>query len=293
MENKNTPLVSVIVCFLNEEAFLAEAVDSVRGQDYENWELFLVDDGSSDGSTALAKAFAEREPGRITYVDHAEHGNIGLSASRNVGIRRSSGTLLAFLDADDVWLPNKLSQQVAILEAHPDVALLCEASEYWSSWSGTGATDQIKAVGTVPGRTYAPPELLLTLYPFGQGSAPCPSGLLVRKELLHGRFFEESFRGIYAMYEDQGFLTKMYLHEKVYVSGACTNRYRQRVGSLVQSVHESGRYEQVRRFYLNWFENYLNQHNITDKRVRRSVWKAKLEYRYPFVHRLVKKLALF
>lgn len=292
MNNENTPLVSVLICFLNEEAFLAEAVDSVLEQDYSNWELFLVDDGSTDGSTTLAKAYAEREPGRITYIDHEGHSNIGLSASRNVGIRWSKGTLLALLDADDVWLPNKLSQQVAIMQQQPDVALLCEASEYWSSWSGTGEKDEVIPIGAIPGRSYAPPQLLLTLYPFGQGAAPCPSGLMIRKELMHGRFFEETFRGIYAMYEDQGFLTKMYLHEKVYVSGACTNRYRQRVGSLVQSVHGSGRYEQVRQFYLNWFENYLNQHNITDKQVRRSVWKAQLAYRYPFVHRMVKKLAL-
>jgi glycosyltransferase involved in cell wall biosynthesis len=291
MENINNPLVSVIICFLNEETFLAEAVDSVLEQDYTNWELFLVDDGSNDGSTAQARTYAQHNSGRITYVDHDGHANIGLSASRNVGIRRAKGPLLALLDADDVWLPNKLTQQVGIMQQHPEVALLCEASEYWSSWSDSTEPDQIKPVGAAPGRTYDPPQLLQTLYPFGRGAAPCPSGLMIRKEKLHGRFFEESFRGIYAMYEDQGFLTKMYLHEKVYVSGACNNRYRQRVGSLVQSVHGSGRYEQVRKFYLNWFENYLNQNNITDKQVRRSVWKAQLEYRYPFVHRMVKMFA--
>ena len=93
--------VSVIVCFLNEERFLAEAVQSVLGQTFADWELLLVDDGSCDASSVIARQLAATDPGRFDYIEHADHRNLGLSASRNAGIRRARGRYIAFLDADD------------------------------------------------------------------------------------------------------------------------------------------------------------------------------------------------
>lgn len=290
MTSTHTPLVTAIVCFLNEKAFLAEAVESVLHQEYTNWELLLIDDGSTDQSVDMAKAYAQQHPDKIYYIDHEGHSNKGLSASRNVGIRQARGELLALLDADDVWLPNKLTQQVALMEAHPDVTLLMEASEYWHDWDGSGKASVFEPIGTAQDRVYDPPQLMLNLYPLGQGAAPVPSGLMIRKARLKGQYFEESFRGIYAMYEDQAFLTKMYLNERVYVSSACTNRYRQRIGSLVQSVEESGHYDEVRSFYLNWLEHYLNTKQITDPRVRNSLQVAKQPKRLPLVKWLLDKL---
>jgi glycosyltransferase involved in cell wall biosynthesis len=99
------PAVSVIVCFLNEERFLAEAVESVLGQSFTDWELILVDDGSTDGSSAIARGLAATSPDRIACIDHADHRNLGLSASRNAGLSHARGRYVAFLDADDAWLP--------------------------------------------------------------------------------------------------------------------------------------------------------------------------------------------
>ena len=82
------PLVSVVLCFYNEQAFLEEAIQSVLSQNYSNWELLLVDDGSADESTQLAKDYAAEFPNRITYLDHPYHQNCGLSASRNAGIKK-------------------------------------------------------------------------------------------------------------------------------------------------------------------------------------------------------------
>lgn len=290
MAHRQTPLVSIIVCFLNEEAFLAEAVESVLRQDYPDWELLLVDDGSTDGSARTAVAYAQQHPDRIHYIEHEGHTNKGLSASRNVGIRQARGTLLALLDADDVWLPHKLTQQVAIMEQHPDVTLLCEASEYWYSWDNPAKPNVFEPIGVPEDRTYDPPQLMLDLYPLGPGAAPCPSGLMMRKSLLNGQYFEESYRGIFAMYEDQAFLAKMYLNQKVYISSACTNLYRQRIGSLVQSVEQSGHYIEVRQYYLNWLENYLDAQQITDPRVRTGLRKAKRSNKLPLFQRLLKKM---
>ncbi|UFH53107.1 glycosyltransferase family A protein [Spirosoma sp. KNUC1025] len=291
MKPEQAPLVSVIVCFLNEETFLAETVESVLRQEFTDWELLLVDDGSTDKSSTLARAYVEQHPDKIYYVEHPDHANKGLSASRNAGIRQARGELLALLDADDVWFPNKLTQQVAIMEQHPDVTLLMEASEYWYNWNNPEKSNVFELIGTEQDRVFNPPQLMLDLYPLGQGAAPVPSGLMIRKSLLNNQYFEESFRGIYAMYEDQAFLAKMYLNEKVYVSSACTNLYRQRIGSLVQSVEESGQYREVRSYFLTWLENYLSTQPIVDKRVKDSLQKAQAAYRANLFQRIMKKLS--
>jgi glycosyltransferase involved in cell wall biosynthesis len=99
------PLVSVIIIFLDEERFIQEAIESVFAQTYSHWELLLVDDGSKDASTQIARRCAETNPGRVRYLEHEDHRNRGMSASRNLGLQHAKGDFIAFLDADDVWLP--------------------------------------------------------------------------------------------------------------------------------------------------------------------------------------------
>src|SRR3712207_221993 len=79
------PRVSVVVIFLDAARFLGEAVASVLGQTYGAWELLLVDDGSTDGSSALARGYAAAQPGRVRYLEHPGHANRGMSAARNLG----------------------------------------------------------------------------------------------------------------------------------------------------------------------------------------------------------------
>jgi len=142
------PLVSVVTIFLNGERFLDEAIQSVFVQRYPRWELLLVDDGSSDGSSAIGRGYAQREPARVRYFEHPGHRNLGMSASRNLGLHHARGEYLALLDADDVWLPEKLERQVAILEAHPEVALLYGAPLYWFGWTGRAAPPRTGSAGS-------------------------------------------------------------------------------------------------------------------------------------------------
>lgn len=93
------PLISVIVPVYNAEAYLAKCLDSLQNQTYRNMEFVLVDDGSTDGSAAICKAYAEKDP-RFVYI-HQENG--GVSAARNTGIDAASGDYLGFCDSDD-WL---------------------------------------------------------------------------------------------------------------------------------------------------------------------------------------------
>ena len=133
------PLVSIVLIFYNEERFLPEAVESVLAQTFQSWELLLVDDGSKDGSSELAHAYARQDPTRIRYLEHPGHGNMGMSATRNLGINSARGVYLSFLDADDVWLPGKLEQQVALMRANPRAAMVVGLTEWWYGWTGVVA----------------------------------------------------------------------------------------------------------------------------------------------------------
>ncbi|RDV16709.1 glycosyltransferase family 2 protein [Pontibacter diazotrophicus] len=291
MANPHAPFVSVIIAFLNEEKFLTEAVESVLAQDYPHWELILVDDGSTDSSSAIAKTYAQRFTGKIFYLEHEGHRNKGLSASRNHGIAHAKGELLAFLDADDVWLPGKLTNQVAIFQRHPEISMVAEASDYWYSWDKADAENVAIAVGAPQDKVYQPTELLYHLYPLSAGAAPCPSGLMLKKAaILRVGGFEESFTGKYQLYEDQGFLNKVYLKEKVYISSACNNLYRQRTGSIVQWVHADGHYNDVRVYFLKWFEAYLQREHVEDEGVQKLLKKAWHPYRHPKLHYLTEVL---
>ena len=118
------PAVSVIVPVYNSARFLAEAVESVFRQTFTDWELILVDDGSTDDSPAVAAAYADKDAERVRLLYHPGRRNHGVSATRNRGIAAAAGEYLAFLDADDVWLPHRLACQVPILAEHPEVGLV-------------------------------------------------------------------------------------------------------------------------------------------------------------------------
>jgi glycosyltransferase involved in cell wall biosynthesis len=255
---QQTPLVSAIIIFWNGEKYLQEAIDSVLSQTYDAWELLLVDDGSTDGSTRIAKLMAAAHPAKVRYLEHEGHANRGMSASRNLGIRHAKGEFVALLDADDVWLPEKLTRQVPILESRPDVGMLYGPTQYWHSWTGAAddqQRDDTPDLGVPLDTQFAPAELMTLVYPLGPAPAPCLCSLLIRRDLLQRvGGFEESF---VCFYEDQAFLTKVYLSESVYVSSGCWDRYRIHPDSCSATVERSGQYEEFRTAFLTWLGRYL------------------------------------
>ncbi len=117
-----TPLVSVVIPNYNYGRFLGEAIESALGQTYPHREIIVVDDGSTDESETVLRGFG----GRIHWV---RQGRQGVAAARNRGVAESRGALLAFLDSDDAWHPEKLARQVACL-SRPAVGLVCCGLEY-------------------------------------------------------------------------------------------------------------------------------------------------------------------
>lgn len=97
-------LVSIIMPAYNAEVYISEAIGSIREQTYQNWELIIVDDGSTDLTANIVKKFADLDNRiKYTYQQNSKQGK-----ARNLGIKKSSGEFLAFLDTDDLWLPHKL-----------------------------------------------------------------------------------------------------------------------------------------------------------------------------------------
>ena len=123
IEDCSPPFVSVIIPTHNRSWILKEAVDSVLDQKNCAFELIVVDDGSTDDTPELLRSYGDR-------LIAVRQNNRGVSAARNAGIRRASGSLIAFLDSDDCWLPGKLQAQAAFFEGRPD-ALICQTQEAW------------------------------------------------------------------------------------------------------------------------------------------------------------------
>jgi glycosyltransferase involved in cell wall biosynthesis len=118
------PLVSVIIPTYNRGWIIQEAIDSVLDQDFNDYELIVVDDGSEDNTLEILEAYGKA-------IEVLQQGNRGVSAARNRGIEEATGRLLAFLDSDDLWLPKKLSTQVKFFENNAD-ALINQTQEIWN-----------------------------------------------------------------------------------------------------------------------------------------------------------------
>ena len=148
------PLVSVIVPAYNCERYLAEALESILGQTHERVEVIVVDDGSTDGTAAVAGSFA-----RVRYFHQA---NAGIGAARNRGAELAEGDLLAFLDADDCWVVDKLALQIAALRKDPNLDMVFGQARQLhdgAEWERGVAEQQCDAADLMPG--IVPGTLLL------------------------------------------------------------------------------------------------------------------------------------
>ncbi len=259
-------LVSVVVNFLNAERFLEEAIASVHAQTYRTWELLLVDDGSTDASTEIARRHAKRDAERVRYLEHPGHENKGASAARNLGIAQARGELIAFLDADDVWLPNRLERGVELLRRHPEADMVYGESEYWCSWdAGHGpCRDRVQPHGFRADRVVQAPELLIR-YLTNRAAVPCPTSMTLRSRAARDSGgFIESFRG---MNDDQAFLARFCLYHDVYVAHECWDRYRQHDASLCATAARRGEVARARQHYLAWLRAFLAESGLRGTRV--------------------------
>ncbi len=172
-----SPRISVVMSVYDGERWLREAVDSVLGQTLADFELLVIDDGSTDGTGEILQSYGDP---RLRVVRQPR---AGLTISLNRGVRLTAAPLVARLDADDVALPERFSRQVAFLDRHPEVGLL-----------GTGCRDVDPAGCAL--RTYRPPEAdpdirraLIRRNPFVHSSV-----MMRRQSLEAAGFYDEALR---------------------------------------------------------------------------------------------------
>ncbi|MFN6528100.1 glycosyltransferase family 2 protein [Nostoc sp. ChiSLP03a] len=170
--------VSVIIPVYGVEKYIAATVQSVLEQTYTNFELLIIDDASLDRSINICQQFTDP---RIKIIRQS---NRGVSGARNTGIRHAQGEYLAFLDGDDLWLPEKLEKQIAHLENSPAVGV---------SFSRSAFIDEAgQALGTyqMPKLKEITPSYLLSCNPIGNGSAA-----VMRREVLEAIKFQDNLYG--------------------------------------------------------------------------------------------------
>lgn len=283
-------LISVIMPFYNVLPYFREAIESVLDQSYTHWELLLADDGSSDGSTDLAGEYSKKYSGKIKYLCHPEGKHLGTIASRMLAIREATGSYIAFLDADDCWLPGKLDFQIKIIRQYPEAAMICGSTKYWYSWADEQKKDEVIAVGGQQNEIISPPEAAVSLYPLGKGAAPCLCSIVLKKEsALQYEKLDLYFSGKYQLYEDQAFLIKIYLAEKIFISSEPMDLYRQRADSNMHALTEAGYYHEVRYYFLKWLKNYLRENQIKDRAVWKKLKEVMTPYKNPQWHKLKTK----
>ena len=287
--------VSVIVCFRDAGDHLAETIASVETQEHERWELILVDDGSTDASTDVARAAAARHPERIRYLDHPGHANLGKSSSRNAGLRAARGDYVVFLDADDLLLPGKLANQAAILDADHGADAVYGRTWYWDDPGASGRPrERLSRLSVRWGETHEPTSLLVRFLE-QPGSVPCLCALMTRREtLLRLGGFDESLQDLY---EDQTLIAKLALHCRIRVDAAPGERYRQHEGSSLRRAINEGTYHRwrpnaARRTYLEWLERYVARIESPPARaLAGALARAGRPYRHPAAYRVLAPVA--
>ncbi|MEJ1932918.1 glycosyltransferase [Nostoc sp. NIES-2111] len=290
---ESIPLVTIITPILNARPFLAEAVESVLAQTFPDWELILIDDGSTDGSLELARSLAKQHGQRIRTFVASEHGRKGAAAARNLGIEKAQGKYLAFLDADDVFEPHKLEVQSAILESDNSLGMVYGPTRWW--WPDSPKQDWTERPGVPTERIYEPPDLVRRVLLGRWPDIPCTCGVMVRRSAVmavHG--FDDCF----SLYEDQTLWAKLFLREKTYVSRHVLSRYRQHARSTSALAAAGGEYDQMglhpaQLAFLRWLREYAasqKQGSAISRQLTRAILPYEAETRRD--HIKVKFLAL-
>lgn len=199
------PLVSVVIPSYNARDYIKETVDSVLAQTYKNIEIFVVDDGSTDDTKEVLSLYGAA--GKIHYLYQQ---NAGQSAARNTAIAHAQGKYIALLDADDLFMPTKIEEQVAYLEAHPECGL-----SYCRLYHFFGSDLNRRYVFSVPSPSGVLFKELL------RGNFINPLSVVLRKELLdkYGAF-EPTFRRLdeQALWLKLAFNNVMFCHLPKYLA---------------------------------------------------------------------------
>lgn len=310
--NDHLPLISVISPAYNHEKYIAECIQSVQAQTYSNWEMIIIDDGSSDSTFSIAMDYASSDP-RIRPFTQKNVGIFRLAESYNFALHQSSGKYIAILECDDLWLPDKLQKQVEILESNPQYVL-----SWGKAWI---ATDDLSHKYSLAPADDHDPELYFNRPPgkflerLMKSGIPALTVIMKREVLIEGGGFLQGFGlplvdmptivemvikgefayipeplGYWRIYPNQ--VTKTYtvsMTKGMYsLFLSLTDRYTEicnRHGLTVEKINDyfqkklvisysrSGRYKLIRNDFSGARKDYL--YSITHYGFREPVWKLR------------------
>lgn len=275
MAESGGPLVSVILIFWNEERHLAEAIESVLNQTWTNWELLLVNDGSTDTSGMIATNASVANPDRVRVLGREGGVNRGMSASRNLGISQASGEWISFIDGDDVWTETKLTTQLKLLATHPELDLLVSPALWWYD-SHQGPQDFVQNLGCKPD-SVVDGRVLMVGFLRNEWSSLCDV-VARRSTVKEVGGYEDAFG---AMFEDQVFHSKLLLGRPVLVTGQWWYQYRQHEATSTSRAHRAGEHRRARIRYLKWLRAYLTAELGIFDRLRAEVGLRLVAVRFP------------
>ena len=216
-----TPRVSVIVPAYNAAVYLPYAIDGVLAQSYPDWEIVIVDDGSTDDTRAVVDSYRPKLSDKLQFIYQS---NRGLAAARNIGIRAARGEFIALLDADDVWLPYRLERGVSVMDADPGAGLV------------HARVVRIDARGTITGQLKVDPKYMsgrIARHVYTRRAhIVCPTVMFRKSCLETAGWFDETMQAT----EDRDLWFRIALHYEVVFINQVLAHYRLSPSSMTSNL---------------------------------------------------------
>ena len=246
-EKQEQPLVSIVMAAYNSAPYMPEAIRSVIGQSYPNWELHIINDGSKDNTAEVVRPFLTD-----TRIIYHEQENKGQASAKNCGLRAARGDFIAFLDADDMWSLDKLEKQLPVFTEHPEAGLVhTNVMLITESGEPLGSPQRSYPQGWISG------DLLIDNRVNGMAS-------ILRRECLDrvGIFDESMSMGI-----DYDLWLRISAQYQILFLDEVTYFYRQWSGQM------SHRYEERMDCAIRIMEKFLREHpGVVPEKVVRTAW---------------------
>lgn len=231
IEMNSEPLVSVIMGIFNCEETLSEALDSVINQTYQNWELIMCDDGSTDGTYLIAEQYTQMHNGRIRLFRNDE--NKGLNYTLNRCLKEAKGDLIARMDGDDTCSPDRFQKEVDFLFRHPDLAIVSTDMDFFDDngkWGKTTVKDFPESKDFINATPFCHAACMVRREAYERVDGYSVDTKLLRVEDYHLwiKMYEKGFKGgnikeaLYQMRDDRNAIKRkkfLYRLNEAYVKG--------------------------------------------------------------------------
>jgi teichuronic acid biosynthesis glycosyltransferase TuaG len=245
------PLVSIITPTFNSQAYIAETIESVLNQTWQNWEMIIIDDGSTDSTEAIICSCGARDK-RIKYFPLGVNSGRP-SVPRNRGMQRAEGSYIAFLDSDDLWLPEKLERQVLFMEENKDIFMTYTGCVLQENGKATRVRPTVSREGSI----FRPLFLL-------NNFIPCLTVMVRHGEKYRNKYLFDEDPRLRAI-EDYDLWLTIARHESVGFINETLAVFRLRRGSI---------------FGSGGIKAYIGRNNLVTRKYRYDLPKTMLAARY-------------